>query len=391
MTSTSPATAAPPGSFSLTAEQEALLQDVRRVGREVLEPIAHAGEPGRLNRPLVAALGAEGLLAGIFPRSVGGRQPDDVSAVELCLVRQGLARECVAAETAVALQGLGAYPILQGGSEELVRRWLPGVVRGEVVAAFALTEPGAGSDAAALDLRAERVDGGYRLSGEKIYISNGPEADVYTVFARTTLDAGARGVTAFVVPGDAPGLRGTHLEMISASHAIGHMVFDGVLVPEADVLGEVDAGFRLAMRTLGLFRPSVGAAAVGMAEAAFDAALAHAEVREAFGASLRSFQAVSHMLADMATRLEAARLLVYSAASAYDANHAPDTKGAAMAKLFATETAQYVIDSAVQIHGATALRVGHVLEGLYREVRALRIYEGTSEIQREIIAKELYR
>jgi acyl-CoA dehydrogenase len=273
------------------------------------------------------------------------------------------------------------------------------------VAAFALTEPEAGSDAAALTLRAEPDGAGWRLTGEKIWISNAPEADFYTVFARTTPGAGARGVSAFVVPADRPGLSGEHLDMISP-HPIGRLVFDGVPVEPAELLGETDRGFRVAMRTLDLFRPSVGAFAVGMAQAATDAAVAHAGTRTAFGGPLKDQQAVSHLLAEMATRTEAARLLVYAAAAAYDASaSAGGSAGAsagagagkglaaksAMAKLFATETAQFVVDAAVQLHGARALRRGHLLEHLYREVRAPRIYEGASEVQRTIIARELYR
>jgi alkylation response protein AidB-like acyl-CoA dehydrogenase len=277
------------------------------------------------------------------------------------------------------------------------------VAAGDAVAAFALTEPEAGSDAAALTLRAEPDGPGWRLTGEKIWISNAPEADFYTVFARTTQGAGARGVSAFVVPADRPGLGGEHLDMISP-HPIGRLIFDGVPVQPAELLGEQDRGFRVAMRTLDLFRPSVGAFAVGMAQAATDAAVAHAGTRTAFGGPLKDQQAVSHLLAEMATRTEAARLLVYAAAAAYDASagagagagaSAGAGKGlaakSAMAKLFATETAQFVVDAAVQLHGARALRRGHLLEHLYREVRAPRIYEGASEIQRTIIARELYR
>ena len=275
-----------------------------------------------------------------------------------------------------------------------MRRWLPAVAAGDAVAAFALTEPEAGSDAAALALRAEPDGPGWRLTGEKIWISNAPEADFYTVFARTTPDAGARGVSAFLVPADRPGLGGEHLDMISP-HPIGRLVFDGVPVQSDELLGEQDRGFRVAMRTLDLFRPSVGAFAVGMAQAATDAAVAHAGTRTAFGGPLKDQQAVSHLLAEMATRTEAARLLVYAAAAAYDAAEGVSGKGlaakSAMAKLFATETAQFVVDAAVQIHGARALRRGHLLEHLYREVRAPRIYEGASEIQRTIIARELYR
>jgi hypothetical protein len=229
----------------------------------------------------------------------------------------------------------------------------------------------------------------WRLTGEKCWISNAPEADFYTVFARTTPGAGARGVTAFLVPADRPGLTGSGLDMLSP-HPIGALRFDAVPVTADDVLGEVDRGFRVAMGTLNLFRPSVGAFAVGMARAALDATLAHTAGRDAFGGKLSDLQAVSHQVAEMALRTEAARLMVYAAATAYDEN-APDVpQRAAMAKLLATETAQYVVDTAVQLHGARALQRGHLLEHLYREVRAPRVYEGASEVQRGIIAKELY-
>ncbi|WP_345143556.1 acyl-CoA dehydrogenase, partial [Streptomyces mexicanus] len=230
----------------------------------------------------------------------------------------------------------------------------------------------------------------WRLTGEKCWISNAPEADFYTVFARTTPGAGSRGITAFLVPADRPGLTGSALEMLSP-HPIGSLRFDGVPVTAEDVIGEVDHGFRVAMGTLNLFRPSVGAFALGMAQAALDATLAHTARREAFGGPLGDLQAVSHQVAEMALRTEAARLMVYAAATAYDAG-APDVpKRAAMAKLLATETAQYVVDTAVQLHGARALCRGHLLEHLYREVRAPRIYEGASEVQRTLVAKELYK
>jgi alkylation response protein AidB-like acyl-CoA dehydrogenase len=223
-----------------------------------------------------------------------------------------------------------------------------------------------------------------------MWISNAPDADFYTVFARTTPDAGARGVSAFIVPGDRPGLSGEHLEMLSP-HPIGSLVFDAVPVRADELLGELDRGFSVAMRTLDLFRPSVGAFAIGMAQAALDVSVRHAGERQAFGGPLKDQQAVSHALAEMATRIEAARLLVYRAAAAYDSGENRIAAVSAMAKLFATETAQYVIDAAIQIHGARALRRGHLLEHLYREVRAPRIYEGASEVQRSIIARELYR
>src|SRR5690606_9962529 len=226
------------------------------LGRDLAE-VAARGEPARLNRELVAAIGA----AGLFDRVLS---PDGVTARELCAIRRGLARSCPEAETAFAVQGLGAVPILLFGSEEAKERWLPGIRSGELVAAFALTEPGAGSDAAAIATRAERDGDGWRLHGEKVFISNAPEADVATVFARTS-DQGSRGVTAFAVPME--DVEGEAIELISP-HPIGRWVFDGTFVGRDQLLGEVDAGFRVAMATLDLFRPSVGAAAVGMAEAA---------------------------------------------------------------------------------------------------------------------------
>lgn len=362
---------------------------IRELARSELSPLPPHDAPG-VDRRLLRILGQIGLLPRIFPSTHGGAHDGDVSAAELCLLREGLACESTAAETALALQGLGAYPVLLHGSEQLATKWIPPVARGEAVAGFALTEPGAGSDAGAIALAAERDGDGWRLSGAKKWISNAPDADVYTVFARTGADEGARGVTAFVVPGDTDGLSGRRLEMLSP-HAIGSLELDGVWVPGTAVLGEVGAGFRVAMRTLDLFRPSVGAHAVGMAQAALEAAVAHAGERRAFDRPLRDFQGVSHKLADMATRTQAARLLVYDAATAHDAGAEGITSRSAMAKLFATETAQEVVDAAVQIHGAAGLERGHLLEHLYREVRATRIYEGSSEIQRNIIARELYR
>jgi alkylation response protein AidB-like acyl-CoA dehydrogenase len=376
--------------FDLTEEQRRLFEETRRRARSDLIAIAETGAPGRVNRALVKALGDLQVLPRLWPRRVGGLCDGEVSALEVCLLREALACESPDAETALALQGLGAYPILKHGRAEEVERWVPAVVRGEAVPAFALTEPSAGSDAAALELKADRDGDGFRLTGEKTWISNAPDADVYTVFARTTPGAGARGVTAFAVAGDEPGMSGESLSTVD-DHPIGTVIFDGVAVGPEAVLGEINAGFAVAMSTLDLFRPSVGAAAVGMAQVALETAVDHAGQRAAFGKPIREFQAISHRLADMATRIAAARLLVYRAAAAYDSGEPAVTQTSAMAKLFATETAQWAVDAAIQVHGAAGLERGHVLEHLYRVVRALRIYEGTSEIQREIIARELYR
>lgn len=382
----------PQHAFELSEEQRSFVSWVRGVARERLLPIVEAGQVGAVNRVLVKELGSLGLLGRLFPGvDAGGSGMRPAAALELCLLREALAGVSTEAETALALQGLGTYPIVQAGAAPQVERWVPAVAAGDAVAAFALSEAGAGSDAGALALRAEPDSGGgWRLTGEKLWISNAPEADVYTVFARTSLGAGSRGVTGFVVPGDRAGLTGQHLEMLSP-HPIGSLVLDGVRVDPGEVLGEVDKGFAVAMGTLDLFRPSVGAFAVGMAQAAFEAARMHAEQREAFGAPLRQMQSVAHTLAEMATRIEAARLLVYRAGAAYDAGRPGVSSTSAMAKLFATETAQWVVDAAIQIHGAQALQRGHLLEHLYREVRAPRIYEGASDVQRSIIARDLYR
>jgi acyl-CoA dehydrogenase len=369
--------------FQLSAAERDLLRETRQVAEGALEPVARAGVEGRVNRELVHALGANGLLGRLFPPK--GGLP---SALELCLLREGLAGASTEAENALALQGLGAYPIARFGSPELVSRYVMPVSRGEAVAGFALTEPGAGTDAAAIELEAVRDGDRFRLTGEKAWISNAPDADVYTVFARTTPNTGAKGITALIVPGDAPGLSGEPVDLLG-QHPIGRLRFDGVPVPAHHVLGELGQGLRVAFQTLDLFRPSVGAACVGMAQAALDAAIGYAAERRAFGRPIREFQAVSHRLAETVTRVEAARLLVYRAAALLDAGERA-TKEAAMAKLYATETAQQAIDAAIQVHGAVALERGHLLERLYREVRATRIYEGTSEIQREIVARELF-
>ena len=399
----------PVSAYGLSAQQQEYAAWVRSAAAS-LDGIAPVH--GAVNRPLVKALGDAGLLRGLFggaseePPGTALRDGSSLAssgtaaAMQLCLLREVLATVDTEAETALALQGLGSYPILQSGNDATRERWIPGVASGDVVPAFALSEPDAGSDAGALALEA-RPDGEpstgsgrreWTLHGTKTWISNAPDADVYAVFARTTPGTQARGVTAFAVAGDAPGLTGERLDMV-APHALGTLHFDGVRVTTDDLLGEVDQGFGVAMGTLDLFRPSVGAFAVGMAQAALDASLVWARERELFGGKLIDQQATQHTLAEMATRIEAARLLVRRAAATYDggAERSAITTTAAQAKLFATETAQWVVDQAVQLHGARGLQRGHLLERLYREVRAPRIYEGASEVQRTIIARGLIK
>lgn len=360
-----------------------LLEEAERLGQALL-PVAETGTPGHVNRELVTALAKAGMFETVFAES-------GPTAADLCRIRQGLARVLPEAETAFALQGLGGVPIVRNGSRSVVERWLEPLRSGSAIAAFALTEPGAGSDAAALELSATEDGDGFRLNGEKAYISNAPEADVATVFARTTPDAGAKGVTAFAVPMDSDGVSGSAIDMISP-HPMGRWQFDGVFVAADQVLGERDRGFRVAMSTLDLFRPSVGAFALGMAEAALRIAVEHAASREAFGTTISEFQGVSHQLADVRVAIAASEYLVYAAADAYDSGDDEVITGrAAMAKLHATETAQKSVDVAIQVLGARGLEADSTLAHLYKEVRAPRIYEGTSEIQRNIIARELFR
>ncbi len=369
----------------LSEAQLELYERTRTLAATTLGAIADAGSTGEVNRPLIKALADHGLLDVIFASE------GDISAIALCLIREALARHSPDAETAFALQGLGAGPIVQAGTAETRERWIPQVADGSAVAAFALTEPEAGSDPAGLSLRAEPDgDGGYRLTGEKLWISNAPDADIYSVFARTsTEDKGARGLTAFAIPGDSPGLSGERRQLLTP-HAIGSLTFDGVYAGPEQVLGEPGAGFRVAMRTLDLFRPSVGAFAIGMARAALDLAADYALERHTFGKPLKDHQAVAHRLAQLEAETEAARLLVHQAAFAHD-ERKHDPALAAMSKLLATEVAQQAVDAAIQFHGAVALEQGHPLEHLYRDVRATRIYEGASEIQREIIARAMFR
>jgi alkylation response protein AidB-like acyl-CoA dehydrogenase len=348
------------------------------------------GERDDLDWDLARALGQEGVFPLLVPVAYGGSLEGPFRSVTLCLVREELARTCIAAEELFAIQGLGSHPILSAGTEAQKRRWLPALARGETVPAFALTEPDAGSDAAALATRAEPEGDHWVLTGAKRFISNAPAAGLYVVFARTGPDAGARGLSAFVVPRDAPGLAGAPMHTL-APHVIGELRFDRCRIPQDHILGDEGQGWRIAMGTLDVFRASVGAQAVGLAQAALDLAVGHARRRKQFGRPIGEFQAIQAKLADMATELRAARLLVYSAARLKDAGAARVTLESSMAKLYATEMAQRVVDQAVQIHGGEGVLRGSPIERLYREVRAPRIYEGTSEIQRLIIARQLLK
>lgn len=373
----------------IPAEQE-LKAFVARVATEVLRPLAEAwGERDEMNWDLARALGKEGLFPLLVSSRYGGSLEGPFKAMTLCLVREELARCCPPAEELFAIQGLGSYPILLAGSEAQQARYLPPLARGEQVPAFALTEPEAGSDAAAIQTTATREGDGWRLRGEKRFISNAPVADVYVVFAKTEPERGGKGISAFLVEKGTPGLGGNPMHTM-APHVIGELTFDCRL-PASSLLGPPNEGWRITMETLDLFRASVGAQAVGLAQAALDLALAHAKSRVQFGEPIARFQVIQTKLADMATELRAARLLVYSAARLKDGGAERVTLESSMAKLYATEMANRVVSQAVQIHGGAGVLRGSPIERLYREVRAGMIYEGTSEIQRLIIARQLLR
>jgi acyl-CoA dehydrogenase len=345
-------------------------------------------DPDGVARELVARLGEAGWLRYCVPAAYGGVYPG-LDVRSLCLAREVLAYHSGLADFAFAMQGLGSAPIALFGSEELRARYLPGVARGQRVAAFALSEPQAGSDVAAVQASAQRKPGGYVLTGVKTWISNAGLAHHYVVFART--GPGREGLSAFVVDAHAPGLAVTARIRTLSPHPLGTLTLDGCWVPEAQRLGEEGQGFAIAMRTLDVFRATVGAAALGFGRRALDEAARHARQRVAFGQVLSDFQLVRWKLAWMATELEASALLVYRAAWAHDHGCTRGPQESSMAKLYATEAAQRVVDEAVQLHGAWGVVSGSPVERLYREVRALRIYEGTSEIQALVVGREVAR
>ena len=339
-------------------------------------------------RARVQALGEAGLLKAVVPSSHGGLHPV-LDVRTLCLAREILAFRDGLADFAFAMQGLGTGSISLFGSEDLKRHYLPPVREGRAIAAFALSEPEAGSDVAALAMTA-KPDGGahVRLDGEKTWISNGGIADHYVVFARSGEAAGARGLSAFVVDAGTPGLSVAERIEVIAPHPLARLAFDGVRVPLANRLGKAGEGFKGAMATLDIFRSTVGAAALGFARRALAETIEHAATRNLFGAPLADLQMTQSSIADSATEVDAAALLVYRAAWTKDKGAARVTREAAMAKMFATEAAQRVIDRAVQLHGGQGVRKGVKVEELYREIRALRIYEGATEVQKIVIARE---
>jgi alkylation response protein AidB-like acyl-CoA dehydrogenase len=364
----------------LTTAHETLWEHVSAWSRATLwsRPEATRDDQARREaRALAAAIGDAGWLRPI-------EQGDPVA---LCLVREAIAAGSPLADAVVAVQGLVGSALVIGGTDAQRRRWLPGIVAGESVTAFAMTEPEAGSDAAAICTRARRDGDGWVLDGEKHLISNAGLADLYLVFARTSGDGGSRGISGFLIPSGTAGLAFAGPQVMAAPHPLGRLRLTGCRVGDEALVGIANEGFALGMRALDLLRPTVGAAACGMACRALDEAVTHARARRQFGQALADMPLVREKLGRLATDLDAARLLVYRAAWEHSRGRAPVTFSAAMAKSFATEAAQRIVDEALQICGGVGLVIGHPVERLYRAVRALRIYEGTTDILRLVIAR----
>lgn len=372
------------------AHHRALAEDLRAWAARELGDLVEREEldPDGAARELVCRLGQAGWLRYCVPAAYGGVHAR-VDVRSLCLAREILAYHSGLADFAFAMQGLGSVPIALFGSEELRARYLPGVARGERIAAFALSEPQAGSDVAAIQTTARRVGDHYELVGTKTWISNAGLAHQYVVFART--GPGKEGLTAFVVDGHAEGLQVSSRIRTLSPHPLGTLTLDGCRVPATHRLGEEGQGYAVALRTLDTFRATVGAAAVGFARRALDEAAGYSRQRVAFGQRLSDFQLVRWKLAWMATELDASALLVYRAAWAHDCDAGRGPQDSSMAKLYATEAAQRVVDEAVQLHGAWGVVAGSRVERLYRDVRALRIYEGTSEIQALVVGRQVLR
>lgn len=375
--------------FAFTPEQQALKDGTRRLAEERIAPIAEeADESPVVHRGLMAILAESRLLRHTVPEEYGGY---GVRVANLCIIREELARVSAQADTNFIMQGLGSFPITLGGTHEQKSRYLPPVARGEAIAAFALTEPHAGSDVISMSTAAEHDGDDWVLNGRKKFISQAGDASTYTVFAKTDPGQGSRSLSAFIVERGTPGFDDSRRLDLMAAHPIGEPVFDDCRVPQGNLIGERGQGLRLALGTLDTFRTTVAAAAIGMGVAAYEAALEYAKNRPMFGQHLSDFQATQFKLADMAVSLDAARLLAQRAAWLKDSGQETIIKEASFAKLFATEAASRIVNEAVQIHGGAGLEKGNRVERLYREVRALTIYEGTSEIQRQTIARQLLR
>jgi acyl-CoA dehydrogenase len=362
---------------------QVLAEEIETWSRKNL-PAAH-DDTDAACRELVRRLGRDGWL---IQTAIDPDRPAPLDVRSLCIIRETLARHHGLADFVFAMQGLGTGAISLFGTREQ-RQWLNRTRAGEAISAFALSEPRSGSDVANIETTATRDGDSYVLDGEKTWISNGGIADLYVAFARTGEAPGAKGISAFLMPADTPGLFVAERIEVIAPHPLARLSFRNVRLPVSALIGRPGEGFKIAMSVLDVFRPTVGAAALGFARRALEESIKRVRGRELFGAPLFDLQMVQGHIAEMALDVDAAALLVYRAAWAKDMGAGRVTREAAMAKLFATDRAQEVIDKAVQLHGGDGVRSGHILESLYREIRALRIYEGASDVQKVVIARQM--
>jgi alkylation response protein AidB-like acyl-CoA dehydrogenase len=374
--------------FRLTEEQQQFKDKVRRFARDRVAPIAdQVDESEETSWELVKLIGEQDFCTVLAPEEYGGI---GVNSLLICLAREEFSQVCLKADGIFVMQGIGSYPITLAGTEEQKQKYLPPIITCQKLCSFCLTEPNAGSDVAGLQATARSKGDHWLLNGDKCYVDNPGDAEIYVVFAKTEPEKGSKGISAFIVEKSFPGISFEKMHLSVRSN-IGHLIMTDCRVPRDNLLGEPGRGMRIALSNLDVFRTSVGAAAVGLAQRAFDDALSYAKRRIAFGVPLAEFQAIQFKLADMATQLDAARLLVYRAASMRDQGVEAVIQEASMAKLFATEMGQRVVDEALQIHGGVGLARGMRVEFLYRAIRQPRIYEGTSEIQRITIARQILR
>lgn len=377
--------------FRVTKEEEELREKIRRIAVDYIKPRAkEIDETDDVTWDVIEKLAEEGIFRTVVPKEYGGIT-EKVMATNICIVREELSKVSSNADAFFTMQGLACYPLILEGTEEQKKKYLPLLVNGEKLGSYALTEPQAGSDVGNIQTEAVLDGDEYVLNGRKCFITNAAHAGIFIVFVKTNKEKGARGISTFIVEEGTPGFRCSATQELIAPHALGELQFDNCRIPAANLVGEVDKGFKIAMKALDVYRTSVGACALGFAQAAFDLALSYAKERIAFGKRLDEFQVTRFKIADMAVDLDAARLLVYRAAWLKDSGVSRVTKEASMAKLFASEAAGRIVDQALQIHGGRGLLKGYDIERLYRQVRGSRIYEGTSEIQRTVIASMILR
>ncbi|MBI3743475.1 MAG: acyl-CoA dehydrogenase family protein [Chloroflexi bacterium] len=375
--------------FRYTDAELALRDKVRKLAQGTLAPLAHeADESDELTPAVTQALAKAGLFKYMVPKEYGG---EGIKVTNVCLIREELCKVSSKADATFAMQGLGSYPITLAGSEAQKKHYLTKVAAGDAIAAFAITEPEAGSDIANMKLAASHSGDGYVLNGIKKYISNAGFASFYCTFAKTDPKAGGRGVSAFVIDRGSPGLDDSTKVPVLAPHVLGEVKYNNCRIPASALLGAEGQGIKIALSTLDVFRTTVSAAVLGMAEAAYAAAVRYVKQRPAFGQTLADFQSTQFKLAEMATSIEAARYLTYYCAWLKDSGKEQVITEASMAKLFATEMAQKVVDEALQLHGAAGLVRGSLTEKLYREVRQPRVYEGSTEVLKVTIARQLLK